>query len=59
MMETRLPFRGFPAHAPRDAHNGGFASPAEAPDGGVPRENATAGSDRLVVGVDFGTTYSG
>lgn len=56
-MNTSLPLRGRPA--PSVALTGGFPSPTEAAGGGAPKENATGGADRLVVGVDFGTTYSG
>lgn len=58
-MNGALPIRGPPRQSFRGIGPGAFASPAEATGGGVPRENATANADRLVVGVDFGTTFSG
>ena len=58
-MYTTLPMRDVRWQDSTSTLNANFASPAEAPGGGAPRENATVGADRLIVGVDFGTTYSG
>ncbi|KAI9805455.1 MAG: hypothetical protein M1825_000706 [Sarcosagium campestre] len=64
-MNNTLPFRG-PAGPVRmsGVPNGSILvgdapPPAEAIGGGVPSGNPAPASDRLIVGVDFGTTYSG
>lgn len=56
---STLPLRGPPAQNYMAALNGNFTSPTEAAGGGAPKENSSAVVDRLIVGVDFGTTYSG
>lgn len=57
-MNGVLPIRG-PPPSSGAPFQGATAPPTEAAGGGAPRVNAVTGTDRLVVGVDFGTTYSG
>ncbi|KAI9832344.1 MAG: hypothetical protein M1826_002030 [Phylliscum demangeonii] len=56
---TSMPLHGLAGQFANLGLDGTFSSPTEAPGGGAPRENASASTDRLIVGVDFGTTYSG
>ncbi|KAI9793023.1 MAG: hypothetical protein M1833_000844 [Piccolia ochrophora] len=65
-MNTTLPFRGVPIQprpvgvvGSREGTPSGIPPPAEAIGGGTPSGNPTPAADRLIVGVDFGTTYSG
>ncbi|KAI9795467.1 MAG: hypothetical protein M1835_005699 [Candelina submexicana] len=67
-MNFTIPIRGPPSqNASSTTLNGPFAPqapasaapPSEATGGGTPVVHTTAPADRLIVGVDFGTTYSG
>ncbi|KAI9836017.1 MAG: hypothetical protein M1837_003535 [Sclerophora amabilis] len=59
-MTTALPVRGSGVTSVRVGAGRRDSNPAlGATGGGAPTANPTAAADRLIVGVDFGTTYSG
>ncbi|KAI9747653.1 MAG: hypothetical protein M1815_004008 [Lichina confinis] len=58
-MNGPMPIRGLPRSLFDGNAYGAIASPTEAAGGGAPTQNPSVATDRLVVGVDFGTTYSG
>ncbi|KAI9869355.1 MAG: hypothetical protein M1813_000144 [Trichoglossum hirsutum] len=60
MSNTTLPLRSNPNHSSNTTPTGNLGPPpSEAIGGGIPVMNPTPAADRLIVGVDFGTTYSG
>ncbi|KAH0551471.1 hypothetical protein GP486_007314 [Trichoglossum hirsutum] len=60
MSNATLPLRSNPMHNSNTSPAGNLGPPpSEAIGGGIPAMNPTPAADRLIVGVDFGTTYSG
>ncbi|KAI9682681.1 MAG: hypothetical protein M1829_006668 [Trizodia sp. TS-e1964] len=59
MNSANLAIRGPPPSQNSAAEAPGFGIPPAEALGSVPVEKSVAGGDRLIVGVDFGTTYSG